>query len=85
MRGARFGGAAAEDAAERGADMLGARHHRDPPIARVTKIHSTTVIAIDPTRLAARQPLALLRPKAAAGIPDQVADAAEHVVDHAQV
>ena len=44
-------------------------------------IHSRTVIAIEPIRLAADQPFALARPEAAAGIPDQMADAAQHVVD----
>ena len=45
------------------------------------KIHSTSVIAIEPIRLAATSHSRSLRPEAAAGVPDQVADAAEHVVN----
>src|SRR5262249_33469080 len=52
MLGARFGGAAAEHASERCADMGGLGHY-PIPIVSMMKIHSTRVMAIEPTRLAA--------------------------------
>ena len=61
--GAGSGGAAAADPGERGADMLDVVAHRGPPIAKKPTIHSTTVIAIEPIRLAAASHSRSLGPK----------------------
>ena len=63
IAGAGSGGAAAADPGERGADMLDVVAHRGPPIAKRPTIHSTTVIAIEPTRLAAASHSRSLGPK----------------------
>ena len=44
-------------------------------------IHKSTVMAIEPIRLAAASHSRSFGPEAAAGVPDQVAYPAEHVVD----
>ena len=54
LPGARSCGAAAQNAPERRADMLGTCvAHRGPPMARNPTIHSSSVIATEPIRLAA--------------------------------
>src|SRR5271156_5822378 len=62
MLGAGFGGAKATDAGERRADMGGSAHY-DTPIVKSTKIHSSTVMAIEPIRLAATSHSRSLGPK----------------------
>ena len=79
MLGAGMRGAVAADAARAACAYARGRSSR-PSHGSSTKTHSTSVSAIEPMRFAADEPFAFVRPEAAAGIPDEMADAAEHVV-----